>query len=155
MRIITDESSLRLSNNSIKIFELKEIINTAKQMVKFMILEKGIGLAAPQIGIHKTFFVARISGEYCLFINPQIIKSSKETNVNYEGCLSIPGYHGTVERPNTIQVKYNNGLRTVIATLSGLDARVYCHEYDHIIGVLYPDKAIEVIEDEQPTEKMG
>ncbi len=115
---------------------------------------KGIGLAAPQIGLPVRIFVvdthnAAVSSRYNLdnssplkevFINPEIVWRSEELNVYEEGCLSIPGVYAEVRRPERVKVVYTNlrGER-VERDLHGLPARVVQHEYDHLEGRLFVD----------------
>ncbi|MGL4676241.1 MAG: peptide deformylase [Brevinema sp.] len=108
----------------------------------------GLGLAAPQIGIEKQIFIAdlslmkerRYAGCKAILINPKIIFSSKKTDVDNEGCLSLLTVRGYVERPFKIKIQGlipTGACRTIEA--SGLYARVLQHEYDHLHGKLFFD----------------
>lgn len=115
---------------------------------------EGAGLAAPQIGSTKRICIARrflpnpedagetISKEYVM-INPKIISMSDDTDIHFEGCLSIPDTYGQVERPSKIKVKYidENG-DPVRKTVTGYLARVMQHEIDHLDGILFTTKLI-------------
>lgn len=110
----------------------------------------GIGLAAPQIGRDIRLFVIdadALKEDYPetkdfkrVFINAKIVEYSEDKWSVQEGCLSIPGVHEKVERPNTITIEYlNEKFETQKETLSGFAARVVQHEYDHIEGILFTD----------------
>ena len=102
----------------------------------------GVGLAAPQVGIMRRMFVAEPQPEEVYyFVNPRIISQEGEEEGN-EGCLSVPEMVGTVVRPAkiTIQGLGRDG-NPQEYTFEGFHARVMCHEYDHLEGILYPDRA--------------
>mgnify|MGYP000545434112 CR=1 FL=1 len=103
----------------------------------------GIGLAAPQVGILKQFFVVdtRKQNEKIAFINPQIIDMSHEIGAYEEGCLSIPGMYYNIDRPLevTVQAQDVKG-KSFTVKASGLLARVIQHEYDHLQGTLFIDR---------------
>lgn len=106
----------------------------------------GVGLAAPQVGVLRRIFIISMDGLYFECINPVIRKASGK-QVGDEGCLSVHGKQGTVVRPMKVTVdffdRYGNP-KTVNA--EGFLARAFCHEYDHLDGVLYIDKAESVSE---------
>ncbi|AND84990.1 peptide deformylase [Clostridium tyrobutyricum] len=104
----------------------------------------GIGLAAPQIGILKRIIIIDLRREdsrTIVLINPKIIKKIGHEE-STEGCLSYPGYEGIVTRPKRVIVTgiTPNGEKTEY-TANGLLAKAFCHEIDHLDGVLYMDKA--------------
>lgn len=116
-------------------------------MVETMRDANGVGLAAPQIGIMRRMFVAEPEeGRVYFFVNPEIIEM-EGTQTGDEGCLSVPGYQGTVERPARIRIK---GLgrhgQMQEYEFKERDAVVMCHEFDHLEGILYIDKATGVYE---------
>ena len=116
-------------------------------MVETMKDANGVGLAAPQIGMMRRMFVAEPQpGELYYFVNPQIV-SKEGLQESEEGCLSVPGYVGLVDRPEKIVIKGldREGNPQVFA-LEGFPAIVMCHEYDHLDGILYKDKAKEMYE---------
>ena len=103
--------------------------------------KKGIGLAAPQIGILKKIILAKISGKNTVMINPEIIEFSLEEKNMEEGCLSIPGFFAQVFRPIEIKVKFRDeNFTEKIINLSGINARVVQHEIDHLNGILFIDR---------------
>lgn len=109
---------------------------------------EGVGLAAPQVGILKRLIVIDADDENGLIkmINPEIIHSEGE-QLGPEGCLSIPGINGDVRRAETVTVRGLNrdGVEITI-TGSGLLARAFQHEIDHLNGVLFTDIAEKVYE---------
>lgn len=117
-----------------------------KSMCEFMIANRGIGLAANQIGISKRVFVMgsySIEGfpePFALF-NPRILEVSKE-EINYkEGCLSYPDLWLSLKRPAVIKVEYQDSQGNIHeAAMSGLIARCFQHELDHLDGVCFVDK---------------
>lgn len=120
------------------------IRETLNDMLETMREEEGVGLAGPQVGVLRRFFVAEPEpGSVYFMINPEILEKEGEEE-GTEGCLSIPGYFGTVVRPKKIRMRAldMNGEQQEY-TFEDFDARVMCHEYDHLDGILYTDKASE------------
>lgn len=134
-----------------KSFEVTDFGDRTKQLLDDMkdtlIKANGAGLAAPQVGVLKRIFVVSVDGAYFECINPKIIESSG-TQVGDEGCLSVKGKYGTVSRPNkvTVQAYDRNGKQFTIKA-EGFLARAFCHENDHLDGVLYIDKASNITEE--------
>ena len=118
------------------------ILTLLDDMVETMRAADGCGLAAPQVGILRRIVVVEVEpGEVYELINPKIIAYSGE-QTGQEGCLSVPGEHGTVTRPQNVTVRaLNRHGETVEITGHDLLARCFCHELDHLDGVLYIDKA--------------
>ena len=150
-----------------------------EDMWETMYASKGVGLAAPQISESLRLFVAHVEedpedetnsddyydattpglGRMHVMINPKITHFSGETTVRTEGCLSLPGYLGDVCRSLEISIKYTDrhGQRRKLKT-NGWMARVLQHEYDHLKGVLFIDKAEKIWLAEQESgdqEKMS
>ena len=103
----------------------------------------GVGLAGPQVGVLKRVVVMDVSedrNEFIELINPEITyEEGEQTGV--EGCLSIPGLHGIVTRPNIVKVKaQNRDGKWCLYKGEDLKARCFCHEIDHLDGILYKDK---------------
>lgn len=110
----------------------------------------GVAIAAPQIDVSLRVFVVagKIVGENepdKVFINPTIVKHSKETEVMGEGCLSVEGYYGSVVRHTkaTVEAWDENGNKFTLGG-AGLMAQIFQHEIDHLDGILYIDKAEEI-----------
>lgn len=110
-------------------------------MKETLIKADGVGLAAPQIGVLRRIFIINYNGQYLECLNPEIVKQSGE-QMGDEACLSVKGKYGTVKRPYKVKLKaqdrYGNEYE-VKAT--GFMARAFCHEFDHLNGVLYVDRA--------------
>jgi peptide deformylase len=117
-----------------------------QDMIETMRYENGIGLASPQVGILKRLIVIDIGEEPIVAINP-VIKFEEGKVEDIEGCLSVPNLRGKVDRPENIKVKYTNRSGEEIKmNVEGYAARVFCHEIDHLNGVLYTDLANEVFD---------
>jgi len=118
----------------------------AKDMLQTMYSEQGIGLAAPQVGVHKQMLVIdcdpnNTATPPLILINPEIQSYSQEFAKGEEGCLSIPGVFLDVVRPEAIQVKYKDEQgRPQKLNASGVLSRVIQHEYDHLDGILFVDR---------------
>lgn len=110
-------------------------------MIETMRAADGAGLAAPQIGIPQRVFVAEVDEKVYAFINPRIIDASPDKETAEEGCLSLPGYLGAVERHARVTVRGKNRRgkdQTVEA--EGMLARCFQHEIDHLDGILFTDR---------------
>ena len=122
-------------------------------MVDTMHDAMGVGLAAPQVGIMRRMFVAEPEpGRLYYFVNPEITMMEGSVEGD-EGCLSVPGKGGVVARPQKIIIKgLDRDGNPQEYTFEDFDARVMCHENDHLDGVLYIDKAIRMLDDEDLEE---
>ena len=126
-----------------------------KDMLITMYSSKGIGLAAPQVGIQKRLLVIDLNFEDpnappMVFINPEIISSSASVDTYEEGCLSIPGVYLNVLRPSSIKLSYRDEMgRPKKMNADGLMARCIQHEIDHLNGVCFVDK----VTDEEELKK--
>ena len=122
----------------------------ARDMLRSMYTAKGIGLAAPQVGVHQQLLVIDLDLENAttpplVLINPEISSASATIDTYEEGCLSIPGVYLDVVRPSAVQVSYRDEMgrpRTMKA--DGLMARCIQHEMDHLTGVLFVDRVTDV-----------
>ncbi len=125
--------------------EVKEVTPRTKELIEDMLdtmyEADGVGLAACQVGVLKRIVVIDATGdEPHVLINPRILETSGEQTGN-EGCLSIPGKHGTVTRPNYVKVlAYDENLQPFELEGTELLARAICHELDHLEGHLYVEK---------------
>lgn len=106
-----------------------------------LIKAEGAGLAAPQVGVLRRVFIVMVDDEYYECINPVIVnQSGKQTGD--EGCLSVKGKYGSVTRPNKVTVKaFDRNGKPFTVNAEGFLARAFCHEYDHLDGIVYVDKA--------------
>ncbi len=136
-----------LRQNAKRISKVDDSIrNLAKEMLQSMYAARGIGLAAPQIGINKELLVIDINfedsaAEPLILINPEISSYGTTLNSYEEGCLSIPGVYLDVVRPSTIKLKFRDEMgRPRKMKADGLLARCIQHEMDHLKGVLFVDR---------------
>ncbi len=141
-----DDEILTKVCKEVKVFDNRLAI-LLDDMYETMQKNNGVGLAAPQVGILKRAVVVDVGDGRIELINPIIIKQSgKQTGS--EGCLSVPGVFGEVERPKKVTVKAQdrNG-NTFEVKGEDLLARAFCHEIDHLEGKLFLDKVIRFIEE--------
>mgnify|MGYP001203457092 CR=1 FL=1 len=117
--------------------ELQLIKDYSRKMYQIMLEYNGIGLAAPQVGINKRFFIYGDSSNMKLIINPEFTgKDADNQTIISEGCLSFPGIQVDVERPDTVTMKYkDSNWSDVTVTAGGVNARVWQHEADHLDGL--------------------
>ncbi|MBQ1988314.1 MAG: peptide deformylase [Clostridia bacterium] len=116
-------------------------------MAETMYKAEGVGLAAPQIGILRRFCVVDVGDGLIELINPVIIEKSG-SQTGSEGCLSVPERFEEVERPLkvTVRAQDRNG-NNIVVSAEGFKARAFCHEIDHLDGVLYIDRVKKDIKD--------
>lgn len=123
-------------------------------MFETMQKNEGAGLAGVQVGVLKRLFVMKAGKEAYDCINPVIIKQEGENNVQVEGCLSIPGKCGLVDRPKKVWVEFQDRKGNKITKkFTGFEARCFCHESDHLDGILYSDKATKMFKDKKEYAK--
>ena len=104
--------------------------------------EEGVGLAAPQIGVLRRIFIVSYQDVYLECINP-VISKLKGKAVDTEGCLSVRGRSGNVERPTSLVLDaFDRNGTPYSLKINGYLARIICHEYDHLDGILYIDKLV-------------
>ena len=120
--------------------DLKTVVNEIKEVLTS---QPAAGLAAPQIGYSiRVFGISRLGGEPEFFVNP-VFYSPKKPIITYEGCLSIPGKTIRVQRFFEIQVTYQTiSGQKLRKKLTGVDAYVFQHEFDHLNGILITDKEV-------------
>lgn len=131
--------------------EILEEIEDLKETLNFT---EGFGIAAPQAGINKRIVIIQINKEKCTYkdceevpttvmINPTWKKLSNETEIQYEGCLSVPTIRGKVERYTNIEVTYYNEKgEEITKQVKGFTARDIQHECDHLDGIVFLEKVI-------------
>ncbi|HLG99549.1 MAG TPA: peptide deformylase [Bryobacteraceae bacterium] len=140
--VLYGEPVLEKQAGTITEFDTPDLHKLIDDMFESMYAAKGVGLAAPQIGISKRIAVIDLSvgedaAQKIVIINPEII-NKEEVQTSEEGCLSIPGFREQVTRPLRVRVRAQNALGETFET-SGeeLLARAFCHEIDHLNGRLY------------------
>jgi len=111
------------------------------EMIDIMIANNGIGLAANQVGLLKRVFVIKLdNGRRLGMFNPRLIKSSEEIQIAEEGCLSFPDLFLDIPRPQQIDVAFlDKNAQECTMTLSGITARCFLHELDHLNGICFTD----------------
>lgn len=142
--LLEDDELLRKHSREVTVIDQK-ILSLLDDMKETMAKANGVGLAAPQVAVLKRLVVIDVGEGPIELINPVII-SSEGSCVDAEGCLSVPGVYGEVERPErvTVKAKNRNGEEFTI-TGEGLLARAFCHEIDHLDGKLFTDKVIKYV----------
>ncbi len=129
-----------LRKKAVKIEEFGTLAETVEEMARIMYASKGIGLAAPQVGLSIKLFVIDVGNGLRAFLNPQItVKPGKRTKME-EGCLSVPAVGVVVKRPDRIKVKAQSMEGDLFTEeFEGLAARAIQHENDHLNGKLIID----------------
>jgi peptide deformylase len=156
---------LRRKAHAVETFD-KNLKTLIEDMVETMREAPGVGLAAPQIGLSERLIVVEYyehdedeeneeaPKKVWAVLNPEIVKASEEKVMGVEGCLSIPGLVGEVERHEAIQVKgLNRHGKPIKIKAQGWLARIFQHEIDHLNGVLFPDRATRVWRPSQEVEQ--
>ena len=140
LKFIGDENLTQPSETISNIdTSIKELVSSMKAK---MVECNGIGLAAPQVGHNIRLMVVKLgSGQIVELINPRISWTSESRVKIEEGCLSIPGKLIWIDRPDKVRVKFQTTEGEFkYWSLSGMDARVFLHEYDHLEGILMTER---------------
>src|SRR3972149_2473930 len=160
------EPVLRRKAHTVTKFD-KNLQTLIDDMIETMRAAPGVGLAAPQVSISERLIVVEYGEEeedesegqqegpkkLFVMINPEIVRTSPETLMGVEGCLSIPNLVGEVERHAVIQVKgLNRHGKPMKVKAEGWLARIFQHEIDHLNGMLFPDRATRVWQPQQEIE---
>jgi len=148
-KILTDNDPM-LRDKSREVTEFnKRLHQLLDDMTETMELANGVGLAAVQVGVLRRVVLVDAGDDDGVIelINPKIIEVSDEKQCGSEGCLSYPGIYGTVERPMCVTVRAQNRNGDFFE-VSGeeLKARAFCHELDHLEGIIFQDHATEIFE---------
>jgi peptide deformylase len=123
-----------------------KILTLLEDMKDTLYKADGVGLAAPQVGVLKRVVVIDVGEGLLQLINP-VIKSQSGQQCNVEGCLSIPGVWGEVNRPANVVVEaLNEKGEKITINAEGLLAIALCHEIDHLDGILFKDKVIRFVD---------
>lgn len=135
------EPTLRKKSKVVTVFDknLKELFDDMQETLD---KAEGAGLSAVQVGILKRMFIIYDGKKPVRVVNPEILETSGVNKVTAEGCLSVPQKWGDVERPNLVKARYQdeNG-KVVEREFKEFSAKAFCHEYDHLDGILFIDKA--------------
>ena len=139
LRHLPDDPVLRQKARRVPTID-SSIQQLIDDMVETMQQTKGVGLAAPQVGVSLRVVVLQMPDEEPMaIINPEVVKRAGEREVT-EGCLSIPGYAGDIERSVSVTVKGRDRQgKTIRIKATGLMAQALEHELDHLNGILYID----------------
>ena len=150
--VLGEDDVLRKRSRRVDKFD-KRLRTLLDDMADTMYKADGVGLAAPQVGVLKRAVVIDVGEGLIELVNPEIV-ASEGAVVGPEGCLAVPERRGTVERPERVTVKaQNRDGREVQIEATELLAVALCHEIDHLDGVLYVDKMIEDITDQDEDEE--
>ena len=146
MQVLVGEHNTILRQESTPVEKIdKNLKKFIVEMKETMKEHRGVGLAAPQVGMNKRLFLVTLDeSRVVLMINPKLIEQSEESEIGEEGCLSIPGLWANVERSKRIKVKFTDEKGDIQKlSLRNFNARVVLHELDHLEGVLFVDKIIQ------------
>lgn len=138
------DETLKKKSKPVEVFDkrLQELID---DMLETMHKAPGAGLAAVQVGVLKRVFVVNTGRGDMIFVNPEILETRGKNKIKYEACLSVPGKFGEVDRPNKVRIKFQDREGNwQEKTYDGYTCLAICHEYDHLDGMLYCDKAIKM-----------
>lgn len=134
-------------------YSKKDINDLVLFMRTMMVKNHGVGLAAPQVGLNMRAFVAQLPaddgsgyiGKFYAIFNPRVESISKKIINDAEGCLSVPGYYGTVPRADKLTITgFDKNNRKITVKAEDFLARIFQHEIDHLEGILFIDKSKDV-----------
>ena len=148
-RIVTKEDPiLRRISRKVEKFD-KRLWDLLDDMKETLADADGAGLAAVQVGVLRRVVIVDVGDGLLELINPEITDKSEDFQEEAEGCLSIPGEYGITRRPQWVIVKAQNREgKWVLYKGEGLKARCFCHELDHLDGILYTDNVIEMLDED-------
>ena len=165
--VILPDPVLRRKARPVTKFD-KDLQTLIDDMIDTMRDAPGVGLAAPQVGVSERVIVVEyaepeeveegeepkeVEPKLYVMVNPEIVKSSPDTVVGVEGCLSIPTLVGEVERAQEVRIRgFNRRGQPMKVKAEGWLARIFQHEIDHINGVVFTDLATQVWQPEEPVE---
>ena len=139
---------LRKTSRKVEKFDEK-LFCLLDDMKDTMNAAEGVGLAAVQVGVLRRVVIVDVGDGLIELINPEIIEFEGEQE-DYEGCLSLPGEYGIVKRPNYVKLRAQNRKgQWKLYTGTELKARCFCHEIDHLDGIVYKDKEIRAVSAEE------
>ncbi len=156
LRTIVEKGDPLLNKKSREVTEINErILQLLDDMIETMRSANGVGIAAPQVGVLRRVVVVELDDVLYELINPVILEAEGD-QYGEEGCLSLPGLVGSVHRPQYVKIEAQgrDGEKHVYEGRDLL-ARAFCHELDHLEGVLYDEKADNLHYPEQDDEEEG
>lgn len=141
-------TSLRQRSQEVEVSEIQtpEFQAFLDKLARTMIVEDGVGIASPQVGKNIRAIVVNMpKGPEC-FMNPEIVKKSQAMEASDEGCLSVPGKYGVVQRHKKVTLRaLNRHGRRIEFEVKAFPAIIFQHEIDHLDGVLFIDKAKNIV----------
>ena len=144
MKVLTSEDAhLRTVSTHVLLEDLKgpKTQKLFDELIEIMTAERGIGIAAPQVGICKRLIIVSTKNGIEAFANPKMISASLRKVDSEEGCLSIPGVIGKVKRHASIKIKALDRYgKRIQRKATGLEAIIFQHEIDHLDGILFIDR---------------
>ena len=150
--VFSPDELLRKRSREVTSFDAR-LATLLDDMAETMYAADGVGLAAVQVGVLRRAVVIDCGEKRYELINPEILETSGE-QTGAEGCLSFPDQHGEVTRPNYVKVRAQDRRGNWYeAEGEGLLARAFCHEIDHLDGVLFPDHATQMFEPEKEPKR--
>lgn len=151
LKILTGADNKDLRKKSVEVIDFDEVLRElVENLEETMVAEKGLGIAAPQIGENIRVFLVTLDykkadEKIVAMANPEIVARGTEMEIGEEGCLSLPRIYGNVERYKYIEVEFCDSVgEKKILSLEGLDAREIQHEIDHLDGILFVDRVKEL-----------
>ena len=150
--VLEDDPVLRKKSRPVEKFD-QRLWELLDDMADTMHKAQGVGLAAPQVGVLRRVVVVDIGEGVMELVNPEILETSGAEE-DSEGCLSFPGQYGLVTRPTQVKIKYQDrhGQWQLRQSTCPLIARAFCHETDHLNGVLFVDKVSRMLSPEELEE---
>ena len=150
--VFSDNPLIRKKSRVVTDFDenLWELLDDMKETMR---KNEGVGIAAPQVGVLKQIVVVETNGMFLELINPEIISSSGRQE-SFEGCLSVQDFNGLVIRPAKVTIQaYDRFATPFKMTVQDFMATVFCHEIDHLSGILFTDKARELFKKKEEKKK--
>lgn len=146
------DGSLNKKSREVTVFD-KRLHQLLDDMSDTLNTANGVGLAAVQVGVLRRAVIVDTGEGVTELINPKITARSEETACESEGCLSYPGLYGMVERPVSVTVEAQDRHGNLFTVMGeGLKARAFCHELDHLDGIVFKDIAKEMLEEDEEEE---
>lgn len=143
MKLIEASKVENCKCDPVELNEIPKILKDSKKMESIMVDNNGIGLAAPQVGIFKRYFIMKdfTTDGSQLVINPEIVKYSDKVGSFREGCLTYKGFSSVVKRSKSVKATWMTGTGEMVhRKLTGRESQVFQHEFDHMYGITLKNK---------------